>query len=108
MNVWLRIRVPGRAWVTPPRAQVSPQVDPFSPDNIVVISPGALNGTSAPTACRTEISTKSPLTGIFGTGNFGGYWGQALKNAGYDTVVRARARTVAAERIIQGHVGFIS
>jgi len=67
--------------------EVGPEVDPFSPDNIVVISPGTLNGTGAPTACRTEISTKSPLTGIFGTGNFGGVWGQALKNAGYDTIV---------------------
>jgi aldehyde:ferredoxin oxidoreductase len=67
--------------------EVDPEVDPFSPDNIVVISPGMLNGTGAPTACRTEISTKSPLTGIFGTGNFGGYWGQSLKNAGYDTIV---------------------
>lgn len=67
--------------------EVGPEVDPFSPDNIVVISPGALNGTNAPTACRTEVTTKSPLTGILGTGNFGGYWGQALKNAGYDAIV---------------------
>ena len=67
--------------------EVGPEVDPFSPDNIVVISPGALNGTNAPTACRTEVTTKSPLTGIIGTGNFGGYWGQALKNAGYDAIV---------------------
>jgi aldehyde:ferredoxin oxidoreductase len=67
--------------------EVGPSVDPLSPDNVVVVSPGALNGTGAPTTCRTEISTKSPLTGIFGTGNFGGYWGQAFKNAGYDTVV---------------------
>lgn len=67
--------------------EVGPGVDPLGPDNIVAISPGALNGTGAPTACRTEVTTKSPLTGIFGTGNFGGYWGQALKNAGYDTIV---------------------
>jgi len=67
--------------------EVGPSVDPLSPDNIVVISPGALNGTNAPTACRTEVTTKSPLTGIVGTGNFGGVWGQALKNAGYDTIV---------------------
>ena len=67
--------------------EVGLEVDPFSPENIVVISPGTLNGTGAPTTCRTEISTKSPLTGIFGTGNFGGVWGQSLKNAGYDTIV---------------------
>ena len=67
--------------------EVGPGVDPLSPDNIVVASPGALNGTNAPTTCRTEITTKSPLTGIFGTGNFGGYWGQSLKKAGYDSIV---------------------
>jgi len=72
--------------------EVGPSVDPLGHDNVVVISPGALNGTGAPTTCRTEISTKSPLTGIFGTGNFGGYWGQALKNAGYDAVmIRSRS-----------------
>jgi aldehyde:ferredoxin oxidoreductase len=72
--------------------EVDPSVDPLGPDNVVVISPGALNGTGAPTTCRTEVTTKSPLTGIFGTGNFGGYWGQALKNAGYDTVmIRSRS-----------------
>ena len=72
--------------------EVGPSVDPLGPDNIVVISPGALNGTGAPTTCRTEVTTKSPLTGIFGTGNFGGYWGQALKNAGYDAVmIRSRS-----------------
>jgi aldehyde:ferredoxin oxidoreductase len=59
--------------------EVGPGVDPLGPDNIVVASPGALNGTNAPTTCRTEITIKSPLTGIFGTGNFGGYWGQSLK-----------------------------
>jgi aldehyde:ferredoxin oxidoreductase len=62
-------------------------VDPMGPDNIVVASPGALNGTNAPTTCRTEITTKSPLTGIFGTGNFGGYWGQSLRKAGYDSLI---------------------
>jgi aldehyde:ferredoxin oxidoreductase len=66
---------------------VGPNVNPLSPDNIVAISPGALTGTSAPTACRTEVTTKSPLTGIIGTGNVGGFWGPALRYAGYDAIV---------------------
>ena len=52
-----------------------PGTDPLGPDNVVIVSPGALTGTGAPTACRTEVTTKSPLTGIVGTGNVGGVWG---------------------------------
>jgi len=66
--------------------EVGPNVDPFSSDNIVAIAPGALCGTDAPSAARTEVTTKSPLTGIIGSGNFGGYWGPSLKRAGYDAV----------------------
>ena len=67
--------------------EVGPNVDPFSTDNIVAIAPGALCGTDAPSAARTEMTTKSPLTGIIGSGNFGGYWGPALKCAGYDAII---------------------
>lgn len=67
--------------------EVGPDVDPLSSDNLVVISPGALTGTAAPTSSRVEVTTKSPLTGIIGTGNVGGYWGSALKHAGYDSVI---------------------
>lgn len=67
--------------------ETGPEIDPLSPENIVVISPGALTGTGAPTSCRTEVTTKSPLTGIIGTGNIGGSWGSELKHAGYDALV---------------------
>lgn len=67
--------------------EVGPNVDPMGPNNVIVISTGVLVGTGAPTSNRVEITTKSPLTGIIGTGNFGGYWGHALKHAGYDAVV---------------------
>jgi aldehyde:ferredoxin oxidoreductase len=67
--------------------ETGPQVDPLSDENIVVISAGLLNGTDAPTAYRTEVTTKSPLTGIIGTGNFGGLFGSRLKKAGIDAIV---------------------
>lgn len=67
--------------------EVGRDIDPFGPDNFVIIAPGVLTGTTAPTAGRTEVTTKSPLTGIMGTGNFGGFWGSRLKQAGYDLVV---------------------
>ncbi len=67
--------------------EVGPEVDAFSPDNIVVFANGPLTGTHAPCAGRTEITTKSPLTGIIGTGNTGGMWGTMLKRAGFDVIV---------------------
>jgi aldehyde:ferredoxin oxidoreductase len=67
--------------------EVGPAVDPLSPYNIVIIAAGPLTGTVVPTSSRAEITTKSPLTGVVGTGNFGGFWGVRLKKAGYDAVV---------------------
>jgi len=67
--------------------QVGPEIDPFSENNIIVIAPGPLSGTAAPTNGRTHILTKSPLTGIIGMGNFGGFWGPRLKKSGFEAVI---------------------
>jgi aldehyde:ferredoxin oxidoreductase len=67
--------------------QVGPEVDPLSPENVVIFSVGALTGSGAPSASRTEITTKHPQTGSIGTGNSGGAWGAMLKRAGLDIVV---------------------
>ena len=64
-----------------------PGTDPLGPENVVLISPGLLTGTEAPTSPRVEVTTKSPLTGLIGTGNSGGYWGPRLKKAGFDSVM---------------------
>jgi aldehyde:ferredoxin oxidoreductase len=67
--------------------ETGPKVEPLSPENIVIVSAGLLNGTGAPTAYRAEITTKSPLTGIIGSGNFGGLLGSRLRRSGYEAVV---------------------
>lgn len=67
--------------------EVGPEVDPLSPANIIVFANGPLTGTRTPCSGRTEITTKSPLTGSIGSGNTGGLWGAALKRAGFDIVV---------------------
>ncbi|MFC2020244.1 aldehyde ferredoxin oxidoreductase family protein [Chloroflexota bacterium] len=67
--------------------EVGQDVDPLGPDNIVIFSNGPLTGTQAPCSGRTEITTKSPLTGHIGTGNTGGLWGALLKRAGFDLIV---------------------
>ncbi|MBI4332662.1 MAG: aldehyde ferredoxin oxidoreductase family protein [Chloroflexi bacterium] len=70
--------------------EVGPEVDPLGPDNIVVFANGPLTGTHAPCSGRTEITTRSPLTGSIGTGNTGGIWGALLKHAGFDLIVVRR------------------
>jgi len=67
--------------------EVSPTVDPLSPENKVVIINGPLTGTSVPTGCRYMVVTKSPLTGMIASSNSGGKWGAVLKYAGYDAII---------------------
>jgi len=67
--------------------QVAIEIDAFSEDNIIVLAPGPLSGTAAPSNSRTHVITKSPITKIMGMGNFGGFWGARLKKAGFDVVI---------------------
>ncbi|MBW1667689.1 MAG: aldehyde ferredoxin oxidoreductase family protein [Deltaproteobacteria bacterium] len=61
--------------------------DPFSPKNIVAISPGSLCGNTL-SASRICVSVaRSPVTRVFGDGNLGSYFGGELKWAGYDSIV---------------------
>jgi len=67
--------------------EVSPTVDPLSPENKVIIITGPMTGTAVPTACRYMVVTKSPLTGMIASSNSGGTWGAKLKYAGYDAII---------------------
>ena len=67
--------------------EVSPSIDALSLENVLVIATGPLVGTAWPTSGRMEAISKSPLTGIYGDSNCGGYFGPELKFAGYDMLV---------------------
>jgi len=67
--------------------RVVPEVEPFSPDNLLVFGTGLLAGTPAPGCNRTIVSAISPQTRLFGFSMMGGFWGPELKFAGYDKVV---------------------
>ena len=68
--------------------------DPLGADNILVFSCGLLTGTRAPTASRLHLNTLSPLTGLIGSSNVGGYAGAWLRSTGIlSLVVRGRAST---------------
>jgi aldehyde:ferredoxin oxidoreductase len=67
--------------------EVGPNVDPLGPDNLLILAAGPLVGTLMPNSCRMEAVAKSPLTGIYGDANAGGFFGPELKFAGWDAVV---------------------
>ena len=67
--------------------RVPPEIDPFSPDNILIFSAGLLGGTPAPAANRTIVSTISPQTLLMGFSMMGGFFAPELKFAGYDKVI---------------------
>lgn len=67
--------------------ELESKIDPLSPDNIIVLSTGALVGTDTPFCSRSWITTKSPLSNTILMSNSGGYLGPELKFAGFDVVV---------------------
>ena len=67
--------------------EMDPKVDPLSPENKLIFSIGPLTGTAAPLGSRYMVTSKSPLTGLLGFGNSGGFFGPAMRNAGYDHIV---------------------
>ena len=64
-----------------------PQVDPFSPENILCIMNGPLTGTDVNMSGRLAVVTKSPLTGTVADAHMGGWTAAKLKWAGFDGLV---------------------
>ncbi|HMB75688.1 MAG TPA: aldehyde ferredoxin oxidoreductase family protein [Kiloniellaceae bacterium] len=67
--------------------EIDPKVDPLSPDNKLIMTTGPLTGTSASTAGRYSVVTKGALTGAIACSNSGGFFGNELKNAGWDMII---------------------
>ena len=67
--------------------ECDPTCDALGPDNILVMAPGVMAGTSAPTSGRISIGGKSPLTGGIKEANAGGNPGQHLMKLGYRAVI---------------------
>ncbi len=55
--------------------RVPPEVEPFSPYNLLIFSAGLLDGTPVPAANRTSVDTFSPQTNLYSHSLFGGFWG---------------------------------
>ena len=67
--------------------EVDPRVDPLAPENKMIMTTGPLTGTCASTAGRYSVVTKGALTGAIACSNSGGFFGNELKNAGYDMII---------------------
>jgi aldehyde:ferredoxin oxidoreductase len=65
----------------------SPQTDPLSPENRIVLTTSIIGGTIISSSAKLAITTKSPQTGTISDGSVGGHIGAELKYAGYDAIV---------------------
>ncbi len=83
--------------------ELGPDTDPLGPANTLMFMTGPLVGTRAPSCGRHEVCALSPLTGIWGESNSGGFWGAELKFSGYDgIVVRGRSERPVWLSIVEG------
>ncbi len=83
--------------------RVDPEIGGLNPSNVIVFGAGPLVGTLAPGACRTRITTVSPLTGLIGDSSVGGHWGPELRYAGIDHVlVSGRAESPVYLSVVDG------
>jgi len=61
--------------------------DPLGPKNTLMVSGGILTATCASATARTHIMAKSPLTGLLGSANMGGFFAPELAWAGFHHLV---------------------
>ena len=67
--------------------EVGQGIDAFDPENRLVFATGPLTGMPLAGAARHAVGALSPLSGGFGKGEVGWYWGAELKKAGFDAII---------------------
>jgi len=83
--------------------RVTTSTDPLGADNPLIFMTGPLVGTAMPSAGRCSICALSPLTGLWGESNTGGFIGPELRFAGYDgLVISGRAEQPVWLSIVEG------
>lgn len=61
--------------------------DPLGPENVLVLSTSVLTGVPVHGLSRSVATARSPLTGMIGDAQAGGFWPAELKFAGFDAIV---------------------
>lgn len=59
----------------------------LDPENVLIISCGLLTGSAAPASSRIQISARSPLSGLMGSSNVGGFFGVRLRACGIRSLI---------------------
>ncbi len=86
---------------------INPDTDPLGPSNPLLYMTGPLVGTRMPSAGRCTVSARSPLTGLWGESNTGGFIGPELRFAGFDGVwISGRSEKPCWISIVDGEVEF--
>ena len=67
--------------------RVGPEVEAFSPENLLIFAAGLLCGTPATGCNRTIVTTISPQTKLMAFSMMGGFWAPELKHAGFDKII---------------------
>lgn len=67
--------------------EVKPGIDPLGPDNVLVVATCLTTGSPVSGTNRFTVAAKSPLSGGYGEGEAGGWWGPELKLAGFDGII---------------------
>ncbi len=67
--------------------ELKPEIDPFSPENKLVVAAGPLTGLPGPSLGKLVIAAKSPLTWGYGDGNVGTMAAVQMRRAGFDALV---------------------
>ena len=61
--------------------------DPLGPDNILALSLSVVTGAAVSGQSRMTATAKSPLSGMIGDSQCGGFWPAKLKFAGFDAII---------------------
>ena len=79
--------------------------DPLGPKNTLLISGGILTATCASATSRCHIMAKSPLTGLLGSANMGGFFTPELAWAGFHhLVIKGKAKSPVYIYIHNGEI----
>ena len=80
-------------------------LDPLSPESMLIVNTGPMNGTGAPSSSRFNMSFKNVLTGGIASSNCGGTFGMFLKKAGYDgIIITGKAKELSTIIIEDGNI----
>jgi len=84
-----KYRLMGGRWLTSSIVadEVEPTCHPLGPNNKLVLAPGIVTGTAAPTSARISVGGKSPLTGTIKESNAGTKFSPMLARLGIKAIV---------------------